>query len=146
MNHKTESRRAESHWIAYLGTVYHRQGDIIQAQVHYQQALQMSLELGDRRYQGMWQGRSGTAYRDLGNIEEGVALLQKALTVSRECADLMEEGRWLGELGRTYWMTGQPDKARDYLQQSRQVLGQTEAYVIMQQTWDWADELEASLT
>ena len=86
----------------------------------------------------------GTAHRDLGDIDKGLALLQDALDISRECQDLMEEGRWLGELGRTHWMAEQPDLARAYLQQSRQVLGKTEAYVVMRQTWDWADELEHS--
>lgn len=137
-----DARRAESHWLAYLGTVYHRQGNIEQARTQYQQAWDMSRELGDRRYQGIWQGRLGTAHRDLGDFDKGLALLQEALVISRECHDLMEEGRWLGEMGRSYWMMGQPDLARAYLQQSRQVLGKTEAYVIMQQTWNWADELE----
>jgi tetratricopeptide (TPR) repeat protein len=66
---------------------------------HYQQALAISREIGDRRGEGNRLGNLGLAYADLGQVERAIEHYQQALTISREIGDRRAEAFRCWNLG-----------------------------------------------
>ena len=73
-----------------------------QAIQHYQQALEIAREIGDRRGEGNCLGNLGNAYADLGQVEQAIQHYQQALEIAREIGDRRGEGHDLGNLGIAY--------------------------------------------
>ena len=74
-------------------------GQTEQAIEHYQQALAIARETGDRGDEGAWLGNLGNIYADLGQTEQAIEHYQQALAIARETGDRGNEGMWLGNLG-----------------------------------------------
>ena len=86
--------------------------------MHYEKALDISREIGDRKNEGSWLGNLGSAYSNLGQIEKAMFYYKKALDISREIGDRKNEGSWLGNLGVAYGDLGQIEKAIEYHEQA----------------------------
>jgi predicted ATPase/class 3 adenylate cyclase len=74
-------------------------GDSSEARAHYEEALAIALELGDRRLEGLWMGLLGFVAWSVGNYPEARARYQEALVIARQLGDRRLEGRWVGGLG-----------------------------------------------
>jgi tetratricopeptide (TPR) repeat protein len=85
-----------------LGTVYFLLGEPLKAIEHYEQALKISREIGDRRGEGNRLGNLGNAYADLGETRKAIEYHEQALKISREIGDRRGEGNYLGNLGLVY--------------------------------------------
>ncbi len=101
-----------------LGTAYADLGQVEQAIDHYQQALIIFREIGDRSGEGTALGHLGTAYRNLGQVEQALAHYQQGLVIFREIGDRRNEGSALGDLGTAYADLGQVEQALDHYQQA----------------------------
>jgi tetratricopeptide (TPR) repeat protein len=101
-----------------LGTVYFLLGEPLKAIEHYEQALKISREIGDRGGEGAHLGNLGAAYADLGKPRKAIDYYQQALGIVREIEDGRSKGNWLGNLGAAYADLGELRKAIDYYQQA----------------------------
>ena len=65
----------------YLGTAYAGLGEVEKAIEHYQEALVISRETGDRRGEANSLGNLGTAYEKLGDLVRAVDHWRQALDI-----------------------------------------------------------------
>lgn len=70
-----------------LGLAYADLGQVEQAISHYQQALAIAREIGDRRGEGNRLGNLGNAYADLGQVEQSTQYIELALVNARGIGD-----------------------------------------------------------
>ena len=85
---------------------------------HYQQALAIARETGDRASEGLWLGNLGSCYADLGQTDRAVEHYQQALAIAREIGDRASEGRWLGNLGILYRDLRETGRAAEHFGQA----------------------------
>src|SRR5262245_21739466 len=62
---------------------------------HYEEALAIHRELGDRRFQGLWFLSLADLNHEEGRMEEARALFERALAFARELRDPRLEGNTL---------------------------------------------------
>jgi tetratricopeptide (TPR) repeat protein len=101
-----------------LGLAYSALGQVEKAIEHYDQALVIAREIGDRRNEGNWLGNIGSAYYQLGQVEKAIEHYDQALVIAREIGDRRGEGNGLGNIGLAYSDLGQVDKAIEYNKQA----------------------------
>jgi tetratricopeptide (TPR) repeat protein len=94
-----------------LGNVYSTFGQNEKAIEHYQQALAIARETGDRGNEGTWLGDLGNVYSYLGQNEKAIEHYKQALAIARETGDRGSEGTWLGNRGDAERDMGQTEKA-----------------------------------
>ena len=75
---------SEGSQLGNLGLAYSDLGQVEKAIDHYQQALAISREIGDRRGEGNHLGNLGVAYSDLGQVEKARAMLAQSLAIFEE--------------------------------------------------------------
>jgi len=86
-----------------------------EARTHYEAALVIHRELGDRPSEGAVLGDLGDMYRLQGRTEEAHAHLEAALMIHRELGDRHLEGHVRGGLGSLHLDRGRMDEARTHL-------------------------------
>ena len=101
-----------------LGSGYFRLAQFEKAIEYYEQALDISREIGDRREEGLRLGNLGNAYYSLGQVDKAIEYYEQALVISREIGDRFGEGQDFGSLGIAYSDLGQIDKAIEYYKQA----------------------------
>lgn len=116
---------AEAAWQNHLGEIYYHLGQVDRATDHYQRALAIARELGNRRDEGLSLGNLGTAYTDMLRWEEAFRCYEQGLAISREIGDRQGEGTSLGNLGRVYAYMGQMDKAISHYDQALLIARET---------------------
>ena len=104
-----------------LGSHRHRLGEVPKAIEHYQQALEISRDIGDRRGEGNHLGNLGNAYAGLGEMPKAIEHHLQALEISREIGDRRGEGNHLGNLGSAYARLGEVLKAIEHHQQALEI-------------------------
>ncbi len=105
------ARYDEAEFLNRLGLAYSNLGEPRKAIEHYEQALKISREIGDRRGEGNNLGSLGLAYSDLGEMRLAIEHYEQALKISWEIGDRRNEGNWLGNLGNAYAALGETSKA-----------------------------------
>jgi tetratricopeptide (TPR) repeat protein len=85
------------------------------ARAHYEQALALARETGNRRREGMVLGNLAHVYEKLGMVEKGRAHYEAALAIAREVGDRRLEGNTLCNLGLLYFLVGRLAEAQDNL-------------------------------
>jgi tetratricopeptide (TPR) repeat protein len=101
-----------------LGLAYSDLGEPRKAIEHYEKALKISREMGNRRGEGNHLGNLGIAYSHLGSPRKAIEYYGQALKISREVGDRRGEGNVLGNMGLAYSDLGKPRKAIEFLKQS----------------------------
>ena len=109
-----KNRYDEGAHLNQLGLAYSHLGQLEKAIDHYQQALAISMEIGDLRGEGNDLCNLGSAYSDLGQVEKAIEHYQQALTIFREIGDRKSEGVILGNLGNVYNDLGQVEEAMEH--------------------------------
>jgi len=104
-----------------LGTVYFLLGEPLKAIEHYEQALKISREIGDRGGDGAHLGNLGNAYAGMGETRKSIEYYEQALKISREIGDRRGEGNHLGNLGNAYAGMGETRKAIEYYEQALKI-------------------------
>ena len=108
-----------------LGHSYAKLGQTQKAIEHYQQALAIARETGNRGDEGAWLGRLGGSYATLGQTQKAIEYYQQALAIARETGERGSEGSWLGNLGGSYATLGQTQKAIEHYQQALAIIRET---------------------
>jgi tetratricopeptide (TPR) repeat protein len=129
MHERLLGRLTDRYWrmanAGNLGNVCYALGQTQRAIEHYQQALAIASETGNRNNEGTWLGNLGNMYADLGQTEKAIDHYQQALTIARETGNRDSEGTWLGNLGNMYAALGQTEKAIDHYQQALTIARET---------------------
>ncbi|MBK8074412.1 MAG: tetratricopeptide repeat protein [Kineosporiaceae bacterium] len=108
--------RAANH--THLGLCYAALGQVATAIGHYQQALAIFREIGDRLGEAAALNNLGLCFADLGQVAAAIDHYQQALTIHREIGDRLGEAADLGNLGSCYAALGQVAAAIDHHQQA----------------------------
>src|SRR5204863_25595 len=101
-----------------LGTSYATLGQTGRAIEHYQQALAIAREAGDRGVESSALGSLGTSYATLGQTGRAIEHYQQVLAIARELGRPGGESGSLGGLGRSYAALGQTGRAVEHYQQA----------------------------
>lgn len=103
LNQEPEARQRHQTSIARtlnnLGATYNDLGQRRPALDHYQQALTIQQELGNRRSEAIILNNLGDIHRALGQLEEALQFFERSLVVRREVGDRSGEARTLNNLG-----------------------------------------------
>jgi tetratricopeptide (TPR) repeat protein len=105
-----------------LGTQHLRQGRVEQAFLHYESALSIQREAGNRRAEGAVLNNLGVLHKEQGRTEEARRHYRSALTIQREVGDRAAEGLVLGNLGAVHKDQGRPDEARRHYESALDIL------------------------
>ena len=108
-----------------LGTSYAALGQTGRAIEHYQQALAIARETGDRSIESTELGNLGNSYSTLGQTGRAVEYYEQALAIARETGDRGIEGSALGSLGNDYADLGQTERAIEHYQQALAIARET---------------------
>ncbi len=83
------------------GWLLHMAGRHTEALEHYEQALAIAREVGDRRGEGITLGNLAPLHRAQGRLPEATEHYKRALAIAREVGDRRSEGVTLGNL---FWL------------------------------------------
>ena len=106
-----------------LVDVAQRRGDLAddvdtEALVHFEQALAIAREVGDRQGEGITHGSLATLHYDQGRIPEALEHYHWALAIHREVGDRRFEGITLGNLAHLHHGQGRIQEALEDFQQA----------------------------
>jgi len=110
------AERAEAHLV--LGNVALDEGDLPQAQNHYERALRLYEEAEEEGGQAQALNNLGIVFYYLGAYEEARARYERALELNRRRNDPREMGKVLNNLGDVYGLLGEWDEAQRCLEES----------------------------
>ncbi len=99
-------RTSEAYGRHDLGVACERTGDYEQAQAHFQDALTLFIEIGDRNGQAACLYARGMIYCQQQRISEALGFIQRSLALRRELGDRHGESTCLRLLGSTYHFGG----------------------------------------
>src|SRR5262249_35338072 len=112
----------DSWFLAYLsgntGILDYELGRHRDAELHYERALKIFREVGDRRYEGLFEGNYGLLHRDQERLATARAQFEKCIAALREVGDQRHEGMSLDYLASTLWEEGFLQEARTCLQKA----------------------------
>lgn len=105
-------RPSEGAWLGNLGDAYRTMGHTEWAIKHFEKALAIARQSGNKHSEGNSLGNLGLAYRDLGQVEQAKSYLQQALTIFEKInspsAELVRD--WLNELEEELPDNKRPDQ------------------------------------
>jgi len=101
-----------------LGVETWRLGGAAEALRHFERALDLYRETGDRRGEGSALGNLGLAWADLGEPRRAIELFEQDLAIAREIGDPQGEGTSLGNLGNAWADLGEPRRAIELYEQA----------------------------
>jgi tetratricopeptide (TPR) repeat protein len=129
MHERLNGRLHEPWWrmvnAGNLGSSYVMLGRTQEAIEHYQQALAIARETGNRSSEGTLLGNLGNSYAGLGRTQEAIEHYQQALAIARETGNRSSEGTALGNLGNRYRDLGKTQKAIEHDQQALAIARET---------------------
>ena len=82
-----------------LGRLHAVQGRLAEARAHYEAALDIHRELGNRRYEAIVLNNFGLMHYNQGRMEKARAHCEAALDIHRELGNRRSEGIVLNNLG-----------------------------------------------
>ena len=93
-------RPSEGAWLGNLGDAYRTMGQTDWAIKHFEKALTIARQTGNKNSEANSLGNLGLAYRDLGQVEQARLYLQQSLAIferiNSPSADLVRD--WLAEV------------------------------------------------
>jgi predicted ATPase len=101
-----------------LGNAEWRLGEVADAVVHLEEALELHREAGDRGQQGNVHGTLGNLHVDQNHIEAGRTHLQAALGIARELGNRRSEGIELARLSLVSHVQERLEEGRGLMQQA----------------------------
>jgi DNA-binding SARP family transcriptional activator/predicted ATPase len=104
-----------------LGNACIWQGNYIESEAYYQEALEICRSIGDRRGELAVLNNLGRLMRLTGRPGESASLYEEALEICRSIGDRLAEGVLLTNLGELTLLAGQFQRAQDWLEQARDI-------------------------
>jgi len=101
-----------------IGWLYANQGRYEEALDHYQEALDIHREVGNRTGEGTSLNNIGLVYYEQGRYEEALDHYQQALEVARTVDNRTGEGITLNNIGLVYAAQGRYEEALNHYQQA----------------------------
>lgn len=95
-----------------LGAVERYSGRVAEARVHYESALSISREVGERRSEGLAHSGLGNLHITQGRVQEALVHYEAALAIHRMNGNRRSEGTVLGHLGNLHRGQGRTEVAR----------------------------------
>ncbi len=99
-----------------LASAERSSGELDEARGHYEAAIALHRELGDRRAEGTAVGNLAGVLGREGRFEETEELLELSIQIHREVSNRREEGIVLGNLGLVHLELGRMESARKHLE------------------------------
>jgi tetratricopeptide (TPR) repeat protein len=116
---KSKREAAErAHLLLQTGIEDWHLGRAAEAIPHFERALDLYQEIGDRRGEGVALGNLGLAHDQLGELRRAIEYFERDLAIARELGDRRGEGQTLGNLGSTYADLGKTRRAIELYEQS----------------------------
>jgi CHAT domain-containing protein/Tfp pilus assembly protein PilF len=112
--------------LIWIGSAYEALGQPQQALEHYQQALRVRREIGDRPGVALALNNVGSAYYTLGQFQQALDHFEQALSAYRELGDRASMAPTLNNIGNIYSILGQPQRALDYFEQTLAIVRESE--------------------
>jgi tetratricopeptide (TPR) repeat protein len=106
----------------YLGRAHSSLGTMTQALQCYQQALNISKEMGNRNMEAATLNNIGLVYQATGQPQQALHQYQEALPITREIGNRNTEAATLNNIGLVYQATGQPQQALQQYQEALPIL------------------------
>jgi tetratricopeptide (TPR) repeat protein len=116
-----KSSKTKGDLLNRLGRLYGSLGDYGQALLCYQQALQISQDIGDKKGESTALNNISLIYLDKGDYDTALYYLTQTLEIDRELGNKQGDGATLNNLSRVYDAKGEYDIALHYLAQSLQI-------------------------
>ena len=95
-------KRTERTILGNMGSIYVSLGRHYEAISHYQKALLIQKNIGNKRGEAITLGNLGATYQSLFQFEESISYYNQSLEISRNIGDKRGEGIDLGNLGWSY--------------------------------------------
>ena len=102
VNHLGSFKQAYAEALSNLGEIDYSKGDLVKSSAHFEEALKLFLEVGDRRGQARVHLFKGYIAGGLGEPEKAVTEISQALDLYRAVADKQGEGWSLTALGLSH--------------------------------------------
>jgi tetratricopeptide (TPR) repeat protein len=112
---------ARSASLGNMGVIYRHQGKLKEALEHYQQALEIDREIGDKEGEATQLGNMGSVYYIQGKLEKALEHYQQALEINREIGSKKGEASLLGNMGNVCQAQGKPKEALEHYQQALEI-------------------------
>ena len=112
------SAAARARVLSCLGGACRVAGRMEDAREHYEGALAIHREVGDRRNEGIVLQSLGTLYRGQGRMEEACEHYERALAIHREVGNRRDEGIVLGGLGNLHLLQGRMEEACEHYERA----------------------------
>jgi predicted ATPase/Tfp pilus assembly protein PilF/tRNA A-37 threonylcarbamoyl transferase component Bud32 len=111
-------RRTQGRVLGTTGWLLCLAGRSAEALAHYEEALAVAREVGDRLSEGVTLGNLGSFYRDHGRIPEALAHYEQALAVACDVGNRRHEGIHLAGLASIHYEQGHITEALEHYQQA----------------------------
>lgn len=102
-----DKRKADSFkgtFLYNMGFVYWKQGDQNSALKHYNKALVIDKEIGDKQNEAYVLNRMGMIYWQQGDLNSALKHYNEALVIDKKLGDTQEEASVLNNIGSVYYM------------------------------------------
>ena len=109
-----------------LGILHQQQGRMEEARSHYDQALAIHREVGNRRFEGLELGNLGNLHREQRRFQEAHAHYEQALAILREVGQRRFEGIVLRDLSDLFVQQGRINEARETLRAGEALQGEVD--------------------
>ena len=106
------AREDRARVLGALGSAERVCGQVQEARDHYEAALAIYREMGNRRAEGILLASLGTVHFNQGRMKEAREYYEAALSIHREVGDRLTEGAVLGNLGNLHHEQGRVEEAR----------------------------------
>ena len=120
-----EGRAASAHKWRLYGKVWLCFGDYSKAKESFEEALAISIELGDTEEEAACYGMLGAVFQGLRQYDEAKKNLEKQLAISKEIGDVYRQARSYENLGTVHQFLGDLVKAREYLRKAHEIAEKT---------------------
>ena len=101
-----------------IGGIYHDLGQREKALEHYEQALPIWEEVGDRAGTAVTLNNIGGVYHNLGQLKKALEYYEQALPIMQEVGGRPGMAATLNNIGMVYHALGQREKALEYYEQA----------------------------
>jgi tetratricopeptide (TPR) repeat protein len=110
--------RLRARLLVQNGHLLHFSGQTPKALTHFEQALSIHREVGDRRAEGLVLGNLGGLHHEKGKVAEALTHYERSLAIAREVGNRRNEGHVLSKLGTLHKEQGRIAEALTHFEQA----------------------------
>ena len=119
------AKAASVHELRVLGKTWVFLGDYFKAKEHFEEALAISIEQGDKKEEASCYGMLGAVFQGLQRYDEAEKNLDKQLAIYKEIGDIHGQARSYENLGTLYKFLVDTVKAEEYIRKALEIAKKT---------------------